>query len=156
MDQWIEAYADGWRKIKEAVDGLTEEQLLFRPDEKSWSIKQVVVHLADTEIVALERMKRTIAEPEPGIQAFDQDAWAIRLDYQSADLELHLTLFKCLRESFVPVLRKLTPEDWARKGVHNVNGASALSDMLKMYVKHVDNHLRQIDRIKAAYAARSS
>lgn len=156
MEQRIVQYAQGWEKIMAALKGLSEEQLAYRPDSRSWSIREIAVHLADTEIVALDRMKRIIAESEPQLRAFDQDAWSSRLHYEDADLHVHLSLFKLLRESFVPTLRRLSPEDWQRAGIHNEAGRVTLQDMLNMFVDHVDRHLGQIERVKAAYASQTT
>lgn len=154
MDNWIQAYADGYAKIVRAIEGLSEEQLTFKPAPDKWSVKEIVIHLADTEVVLVHRLKSVIAEDRPALTAFDQDDWANRLRYVDQDHREHLALFKLLRESMVPVLKRLGADDWQRVGVHSHQGEVTLRDLLISYTKHVDKHIGQIERVKAAYAAK--
>ena len=155
MEQLIADYARGYDAIVRAIEGLDEEALSFKPSPRAWSIKEIVIHLADTEVVVIHRMKSVIAENKPPLPAFDQDAWADRLHYREQDYRQHLALFKLLRESFVPVLSRLKAEDWERTGVHSEKGEVTLKELLRSYTEHVFVHIRQIERNKAAYAARS-
>jgi hypothetical protein len=151
MKELLAQYADGYLLLKEAVKGLSEEELNFKPAPEAWSIKEIVVHVADTEIVAIHRMKRVISEENPLLTAFDQNAWAKRQQYMNLDANLYVELLGLLRQSFLPVLNSLTAEDWQHTGIHIEAGKVALHDLLKKFVGHLDTHLRQIDRLKQAY-----
>jgi uncharacterized damage-inducible protein DinB len=153
LNEWIERYATGCERLAEALVGLGDDLLMFKPAPNAWSIKEIAVHLTDTELVALYRMKAVIAEDNPTLLNFDQDAWAARLRYAEADLNAAMQQFKALRETFVPTLRLLRSEDWERIGTHNQAGVLKLSDLLMKFVNHVEDHIRQIDRNKAAFKA---
>lgn len=156
MEALIQSYAEGYNKLVQAIEGVTEQELLFKPAPEKWSIKEVVIHVCDAEMVAVDRMKRAISEPNPLVFKFDPDAWAARMDYQSLDMQLHLTLFQALRASMASILAALQPEDWARTAVHNVAGKQTLEDIVRMFDRHVDIHIRQIERNKQAYAAHAA
>ncbi|TVY10121.1 methyltransferase domain-containing protein [Paenibacillus cremeus] len=149
----IQKYADGYNLLVAALDGVSEEQLLFKPGEKKWSIKEVVIHLCDAELVALDRMKRVISENQPFYFKFDPDAWANRLDYHSLDMQTFLYLFRALRVSMASILENMPDDAWQRSGVHNVTGKQTLQDLVQMFLGHVDRHIQQIERNKRDFAA---
>ncbi|MCZ8515867.1 DinB family protein [Paenibacillus filicis] len=152
MEDLVQSYAEGFNRLSVAIEGLSEELLLYKPAENRWCIKKVVIHLCDAEMIALDRMKRIIAEPNPLFFKFDPDAWALRLQYSSLDMSVFLSLFAALRASMVPILRGLSEEDWARTGVHNQNGKLTLQELVAMFVHHLDRHIQQIERNKKAFA----
>lgn len=154
MEALVQNYSKGLVLLKAALDGVGEEELLFKPAENKWSIKEVVIHVCDAEMVAIDRMKRIISEDNPLLFKFDPDAWASRLNYQSLDMQSYLTMFGALRSSMSVVLSGLSDEDWQRTGVHNIAGKQTLQDVVSMFVGHVDRHIQQIERNKQAFAAR--
>ena len=51
LTELIERYAAGSQRLREAVAGLTPEQLASRPIAGKWSTLEVVAHLADFELI---------------------------------------------------------------------------------------------------------
>jgi uncharacterized damage-inducible protein DinB len=152
MEQTILAYANGASLLKAAIEGLTEEQLNKREKENGWSIKEVVIHLCDAEIVLTHRVKQVISEENPLMIGFDQDLWAARQNYANLDLAVYLEIYRLLRESLVPIFYNLQATDWSRTGLHNQAGTLTLSDLAVKLVSHTATHLKQIQRIKDANA----
>ena len=148
MEQLVEQYKQGYPKILKELEGLTEEQLLFKPSEKSWSIREIIIHVSDAELVHIHRMKAVLSEDNPILTAFDQDLWTTRLNSQQVDHQLYLQLFKSMRESFLPILHHLTEQDYLRIGTHNQAGQLTFKEILEHSIEHVDTHIRQIRRIK--------
>jgi hypothetical protein len=153
MKEWIEQYAAGFERLSDAIAGLSLDQLNFKPSPEAWSVKEIAVHLADTEIVAVYRMKAVLSETNPTLLNFDQDNWAARLRYSEADMGQALEQFKVLRESFLPTLTALKDADWERIGTHNQVGVLTMAQLLEKFVRHVDTHLDQIQRNLAAFEA---
>ncbi|MDT3416935.1 hypothetical protein QO009_002829 [Brevibacillus aydinogluensis] len=150
MKELIHEYAQGYELLRASIDGLSEEQMRFRPAPGKWSIHEIIVHVTDSEIVGLHRFKKVLAEDQPLLTAFDQDKWAAQLRYHELDAGQYLLLFKFLRESFLPVLSRLTEDDWQRVGIHSEAGPMTFAQLLQKYVDHIRDHLRQIERVKAA------
>jgi hypothetical protein len=98
-------------------------------------------------------MKKVIAEENPLLMAFDQDAWTSKLGYSGLDHEYYLQLFDTIRSGMAVILQNLPTEAWARTGIHNVAGKITLQDIVESYIGHVNDHLRQIERNKAAFAS---
>lgn len=155
MQTLIEAFEQGPARLRAAVTGVSDELLRFKPAPEKWSILEVVVHLVDTEIVVAQRLYQTIAENRPPIVPFDQDAWANRLSYRDADLEEELALFEALRRRTASRLRKLTAEDWDRVG-DRAGQPVTVRELVEKFTAHVDRHIAQIERNKAAYAGRTA
>ncbi|MFB9762535.1 DinB family protein [Ectobacillus funiculus] len=148
MEQLVEQYKQGYPKILKELEGLTEEQLLFKPSEKSWSIREIIIHVSDAELVHIHRMKAVLSEDNPILTAFDQDLWTTRLNSQQVDHQLYLQLFKSMRESFLPILHHLTEQDYLRIGTHTQAGQLTFKEILEHSIEHIDIHIRQIRRIK--------
>jgi uncharacterized damage-inducible protein DinB len=151
METLIDEYARGYEMLRRAIEGLSEEELRFKPAPGKWSIHEILVHLADAEVVGVHRLKKVLAEEEPLLTSYDQDAWASSLHYDQVDREQYLQLFKWLRDSMQPVLANLSPEQSERVGVHDEAGRLTFKQLLERYVNHVRDHLGQIERVKAAY-----
>ena len=64
----IDDYLAGPGLLRQAVAGMSRDQLLARPIPGKWSTLEVICHLADFEIVGADRIKRVIAENEPKFQ----------------------------------------------------------------------------------------
>ncbi len=146
----IDRYALGGELLTYAAQGLSPEQLTARSGPGAWSILELVVHLADSDLVGADRMKRVIAEENPVLRAYDQDAWVKRLQYQEASLEDAILLFVTNRRRMSSLLRTLAPEDFARSGEHTEKGRQTLAHLVTGYTHHLDYHLRFL------YAKRST
>jgi uncharacterized damage-inducible protein DinB len=147
----IAEYEKGYERLQQAIDSLTEEELHFKPGLDKWSIHEIIVHLADAEMIGVHRMKRVLAETNPMLTLYDQDGWARSLSYSELDAGQYLQLFRLLRESMLPVLKRAEEADWQRIGIHEEAGPLTLSQLLQRYVNHVRDHLAQMERVRAAY-----
>ncbi len=136
--------------LKEAVAGLTKEQDGTPELPGKWSVRQVVQHLADSELVGGFRFRMVLAHAGPELPGYDQDLWADRLGYKDADLETALDDFTHLRRMNLRLLRRATPEDMKRVMHHAERGDEPLAHMLKLYAGHDLLHLRQVERVRQA------
>jgi uncharacterized damage-inducible protein DinB len=136
-------------RIADAIADLSEAQIYFTPGEDEWSIQEVIIHLADSEVFAYERLHKALAEDQPTVEAFDENAWASNLNYHSQDRNLALVLFTALRNSTSALLRTLPPEAWQRTCLHPERGTMSIYDIFSSFLNHGDLHLRQIEQIKA-------
>lgn len=148
-EKLLDAYKHGYVQLTDELEGLTDEQCNFKPSSDSWSIKEIVIHVTDAELVHIHRMKAVISEDNPLLTAFDQDAWSKQLQYSALNHHTYLSLFKVLRESFVPVLQNLNLEQFNRVGTHNTAGPLTLEQILVHTIEHVTDHIQQIKRVKA-------
>jgi uncharacterized damage-inducible protein DinB len=150
--QLIEEYLAGPRKLRDAIAGMTADDLDARPIPGKWSTREVVCHVADYEPVYADRMKRVIAEDEPTLLGGDPDAMAARLGYAKRDLEEELALMELVRQQMARILRSLKAEDFQRKGIHSVRGPVSLERLLQQITEHISHHVRLIEEKRKAMA----
>lgn len=133
--------------LRLTIAGRTAEQL-GRPEAPGkWSVRQVVQHLADSELVGGFRYRMVLAHDRPMIQGYDQDRWAERLRYDEADLDTAIADFTTMRQGNIRLLLRATPADRERVMVHAERGEESLAHMIRMYAGHDLVHLRQMARI---------
>jgi hypothetical protein len=137
----IDDYAAGPKLLRDAVKGMTVEQLKARPVPGRWSTLELVCHIADFEPVYADRMKRIVVENEPTMFGGDPDAFAARLAYHQRDLETELAMIEAVRRHVVTILRTLTPEDFSRVGRHSSDGPLTLTTILQRIANHIPHHL---------------
>jgi len=139
----IELYRGGYAAIAEALLKITPEELDFKPGPGKWSVREIIHHLADSEMTAAVRLRLLIAEDRPTLHGYDQDEFARRLYYDRPH-EVSLELFRFARESTADILDRLTPTEWVREGTHTEAGPYGVEAWLKTYSQHAHKHARQI------------
>lgn len=137
----INHYSAGGAKLRRALEGLTRQDLLARPGPGQWSIQEVVIHLADSDAIAIDRMKRILTEDNPPLLYADETAYTQRLYCHEQSLEDALVLFEVGRRQFARVLHQLSDEDFLRRGTHNRRGEVTVGSMVADYIYHLDHHL---------------
>lgn len=134
--------------LKQAIDGVEDASLRRREADGKWSIIEVVQHLADIEAVYVYRYRAILAENQPEIQGFDQDAWAEALRYRDADLDAAFAQIRVLREANLRLLRSLTDEQFKRVGRHTERGEESVRRTAELVAAHDLVHLAQIERVR--------
>ncbi len=138
----IDRYALGPELLSYAAQGLTREQQQARPGPGAWSIAELVAHMLDSDLVGSDRIKRVLAEENPTLQAYDENAWIARLRSHEMPVAEALELFAANRRWTTRLLRACDESDFARSGLHTENGRVTLAELVVGYVRHVDHHLR--------------
>ena len=144
--QLIEAYAAGAALPGEAIRDLTAVDLDSRPADGSWSIREIIVHLLDSDLVGSDRMKRVVAMDEAVLLAYDQEAFAANLHYRVVDMDLACELFRVNRQYTARLLQALPLETFERVGQHSEDGPKRLADLVSTYVQHLAHHLEHVRR----------
>ena len=150
-DALIARYADGPALLRQALAEVPTAAMKWRPGPGKWSAHEVIIHCADSETNSHMRIRYLVAEPEPLIVGYDQDAWARIFDYHSLPLDLALTTIDAVRANTVPLLRRLTDADWQKKGRHTESGSYNGDRWLEVYADHLEVHARQLRRNVAAW-----
>ena len=151
----IALYRDGYSAVAEALLRITPEELDARPGEGRWTAREIVHHLADSEMSAALRLRLILAEDRPTIQGYDQDVFARRLHYDRPH-ESSLELFRYAREATAELLELMTPADWTREAVHSTAGAFGAERWLQIYASHAHKHARQIRAARDAAAKQTT
>ncbi len=152
-DQLLEAFSKGPSRLRAAIAGLSEEELRARArGPHTWSVHEIVMHTADSELQGAYRFRKIWAQPGCELPGYDQDVWARELDYRGsgtvADRENALELLAALRRSVMPVLVRASADAWNRWGTHPEYGKVTLRNVLELYADHTERHVAQILQIR--------
>ena len=151
----IARYKAGYGEVTAALRGIAPDELEWRPAPSEWSAREVVHHLADSESISAQRLRRLLVEDNPVIQGYDQDVYARQLRYQSRPMAPALEAFRAARTTTAQLLDTMTDADWQRAGTHSESGPYSAAKWLEIYADHGEVHAGQIRKNRAAWAARS-
>ncbi|MBW7905989.1 MAG: DinB family protein [Phycisphaerae bacterium] len=144
MRELIERYASGADVLQRGIAGLTPAEIDSFPIPGTWSIRQIVLHLTDSELVDADRIKRLIAEDNALLIGYNENRFAARLQYPRRDVAAAAGLFRQLRQATAELLRLVPEEEYGRTAVHSERGTLTLRGMLEYAEAHVENHLRHL------------
>jgi hypothetical protein len=139
----FERFTRGPAVVREAVEG-AGPAIISRAGPEGWSIRDVIVHLADTELVRGLRLRRLIVEDEPHIEAIDEQLWKRRLHYLWRSPEASLALFELLRFTNAEILHECDAATFARSGMHAEDGRITVADFVRRGAEHAEEHAQQI------------
>ena len=144
----VELYKEGARVFGESLEGITDGELDARPGPEEWSAREVVHHMADSEMTSAVRLRRLIAEDAPTIQGYDQEEYAQRLFYAERPIEASVEAVAAARRTTAEILARLDEEQWARGGTHTESGPYGVEAWLEIYAAHAHDHADQIRRAR--------
>ena len=145
-DPWV-VLATTARRLRELVAGRSVDELSRSADPSKWSVRQILAHLADAEIVAAWRFRSIMAADGVPLQPFDQDSWADTFRYAEADPFESLQLFEVTRAALLSLLRRVDRKLYANHGMHAERGQESIEHLVRLYAGHDLNHLGQIERL---------
>ena len=148
-NELIERYAAGFDEVEAALAGISAAEL-DNPDSNGWTARQVIHHLADSEMTSALRLRKLIAERNPVIHGYDEELYSSALFYSQRPIEASLLALKAARESTVTILGHLASDDWARQGWHTESGPYSVETWLEIYAAHAHEHAAQIRRARGA------
>ena len=149
--QLIEQYKDGYRVVIEALSGATDGELDAHPAPGKWSAREIVHHLADSEMTSAVRLRLLLATERPTIAGYDENLFARMLHYDRP-IEASLEALGAARRTSAELLDRLTEADWAREGTHSDSGRYTMDTWLEIYAVHAHNHAAQIRRARESAA----
>src|SRR5262245_21901993 len=113
--QLIDRYADGYQQVTEALQGISEEGLSSHPLPGKWSAREIVHHLADSESISAQRLRKLLTEDKPIIHGYDQEHFAVALRYNERDMAPALEAFRAARATTAQLLETMSSTDWSAR-----------------------------------------
>jgi hypothetical protein len=145
----IARYAAGYDAVMDALAGISDEEWDTPEAPGEWSPRQVVHHLADSEMASALRLRQMLANEHAQIVPYDQDEYA-RVLYYDRPVAASLAAFAGARAATVPILERMTDDQWARTAHHPEEPAYGTELWLRYYARHAHDHADQIRRARAA------
>jgi hypothetical protein len=124
----------------------------WRPDEfdrsyapGKWTARQILVHLAQSEIALGYRARMAVTTPGYAAQSFDQDAWMLRESTTTGHDALDA--FLGLAAMNIGLFASLSPADRAATLSHPEYGSLTVDWIIHQMAGHQIHHLKQLDAI---------
>jgi hypothetical protein len=145
----IDQYKDGYQAVADALAGATDAELDSHPAPGKWSAREIVHHLADSEMTSAIRVRLLLASDRPHITSYDENEFSRRLHYDRP-IDASLDAFKAARRTTADILDRASESDWTREGTHTEVGRYTMDTWLEIYAAHAHNHAGQIRRAREA------
>lgn len=120
--------------------GLSEEKGAHRYEPGKWSIKQLVGHMSDGERLFAYRALSIARGDSAELPGMDQDVWMAGVDFDARTLADLIDEFEVVRAATIHLLRHLSPEAWARRGVASDNEVTVRA-LAYVIAGHETHHL---------------
>lgn len=146
----VEQYLLGPEILRRSISGMSDDYLSASPIPFKWSTREVVLRLADMDLVYADHMKHVIAEEEPKLLGIDDKLYASRLAYDKRNVDEEIRLIMAMRRHMGRILRAIDADDFKRKGIHSVEGPLTLADLLQRAADHIPHHAQYIDETRKA------
>lgn len=137
-------------RVERLLRGASARKTGRRPAPGKWSIREIVFHLADSELVYGYRLRTILARNRARLIAFDQNDWAASGRYNRRDLRAALDMLRTLRKANLELLQVIPRQQWNYYGIHQERGKESVTHLTRLYAGHDLNHLNQIRRIVRA------
>jgi DinB superfamily len=144
----VAAMADTPSRIRKVVSALGPAGLSRSYAPGKWTARQLLVHLAQTELAFGVRARMALSTDDYVVQPFDQDRWLAA--ESSVDADAALAAYEGMRALNLALFRSLSAEDFSRKLHHPERGPQVLRDIAVTLAGHELHHLKHFETIAAA------
>ncbi len=134
-------------RLQSLIGTFGADKLNAPPAPGKWSVRDILCHLADCEVVFAFRLRQALAQNRHVIQPFDQDDWAAT--YQRYDAHTALATFAANRQWNLALIDGLAADDFNKPLNHPERGDMTLRAVIETMGGHDLNHLRQVEAILA-------
>ncbi len=143
IQEWLKEIETYTIRLSEAVDSLSDEELSRNYREGSWTVHQLVHHIADSQLNMYQRLKLALTDENPTVPDFDQEKWAIQPDTK-LPVESSIKMLEGINERIVCLGNSLTEEQLNRSFIHQKNGEIKVATKVAKLAWHEEHHLAHI------------
>jgi uncharacterized damage-inducible protein DinB len=143
IQEWLKEIETYTIRLRETVDSLGEEELSRTYRDGSWTVRQLVHHIADSQLNMYQRLKLALTDENPTVPDFDQDKWAILPDTK-LPVENSIKMLDGINERIVSLGQSLTEEQLHRTFIHQKNGEITVATKVAKLAWHEEHHLAHI------------
>ena len=143
IQEWLKEIETYTARLRDTVDNLGQEELSKTYREGSWTVHQLVHHIADSQLNMYQRLKMALTDENPAVPDFDQDKWAIQPDTK-LPVESSIKMLEGINERIVSLGSSLTEEQLGRVFTHQKNGEITAATKIAKLAWHEEHHLAHI------------
>lgn len=150
IQTWINEIATLPLRLQEMVKHLDTEALKRTYRDNSWTVQQLIHHIADSHMNAYIRFKLALTEDNPTIKPYAEDKWA-ELPDSNLPIKISLKMIELLHNRWVYLLQHLSDEQLKRTFYHPDSGIVTLEKNIGIYAWHGNHHLAHIKNALSRY-----
>lgn len=144
VQEWLQQIGSYTHRLREAVDSLDAEQLNKTYREGAWTVRQLVHHIADSQLNMYQRLKLALTDDNPTVPAFDEEKWVLLPDNE-LPVESSIRMLEGINERVVALGKTLTEEQLERVFTHQTNGQIKVATKVAKLAWHEEHHLAHIN-----------
>ncbi|MGM0898306.1 MAG: YfiT family bacillithiol transferase [Bacillota bacterium] len=143
VEKWLGEINSYTTRLREVVDSLDDEELGKTYREDSWTVRQLVHHIADSQLSLYLRLKLALTEYNPAVSEFDQEKWA-QLPDNRLPVESSIRMLEGLNERIIALGHYVTGAQLDRVFIHETDGEVSVAENLAKLSWHEEHHLAHI------------
>lgn len=143
VKEWLQQTESFTTRLREVVDSLNEEQLNKTYREGAWTVRQLVHHIADSQLNMYQRLKLALTDESPTIPGFNEEKWAVLPD-NDLPVESSIKMLEGINERIVSLGHYITEDQLKRKFTHETNGSITVAAKFAKLAWHEEHHLAHI------------
>ena len=143
IQEWLKEIETYTIRLRETADSLSDEELSRTYREGSWTVRQLVHHIADSQLNMYQRLKLALTDENPTVPAFNEEKWAVQPDTK-LPVESSIKMLEGINERIVSLGKSLTEEQVDRTFMHQVNGEIKVATKVAKLSWHEEHHLAHI------------
>lgn len=143
IQEWLKEIGTYTLRLRETVDTLSDEDLNKTYREGAWTVRQLVHHIADSQLNMYQRLKLALTDENPLVPGFNEEKWAIQPDTM-LPVESSIKMLEGINERIVSLGQDLTEEQLNRVFTHQTNGEITVAKKVAKLAWHEEHHLAHI------------
>jgi len=143
IQEWLKETETYTIRLREAVDSLSDEELSRTYRDGSWTVRQLVHHIADSQLNMYQRLKLALTDENATVPDFNQEKWAIQPDTK-LPVESSIKMLEGINERIVSLGNSLTEAQLGRAFTHQKNGKITVATKVAKLAWHEEHHLAHI------------
>lgn len=143
IQEWLQEIDTYTIRLRETVDSLSDGDLSKTYRDGSWTVRQLVHHIADSQLNMYQRLKMALTDENPKVPAFDQEKWAIQPDTK-LPTESSIKMLEGINERIVFLGNHLTEEQLDRAFTLQGNEEITVAKKVAKLAWHEEHHLAHI------------
>ena len=138
-------------KLADLLKPLSLEVIETKPAPGKWSIRELLCHLADCELVWAWRLRMIYGSTDdpngPLLQTFDQDLWSRAYDGPGYTTSAARATWSAMRQWNLALIEGFAEEDKRRPASHPDLGPVTLGHIVEIAAGHDLHHLAGIEEL---------
>lgn len=143
VQKWLVEIDNYTHRLRDVVGNITEEELNKTYREGSWNVRQLVHHIADSQLNMYQRLKLALTDNNPIVPPFDQEKW-VKLEDNSVSIDYSIQMLEGINARIVALGNHIDKDQLERKFTLKDSGEITVATKLAKLSWHENHHLAHI------------